>query len=247
MVGFGGSGLRGPVVAGALHRRQPRVSQRAKVERRRGTRVSGRGERVHLGHRARAQPDGGRRRYARCVERDARFDRRARIVPAPRRFEPDRVKPGDRHDVEEEHAEGVETAPAPRARVREDSPDDRGHAQQAGDVAERPRHGIRNEEGDVFPRRIDAVGIGALDPRRVRAPRQRRRPKDDGHQPGGEPKRCAQRLLYWNRLRARLRPYFFDSFSRGSRVRNPCCRMIVLKPSSIATSARAMPWRTAPA
>ena len=43
----------------------------------------------------------------------------------------------------------------------------------------------------------------------------------------GSRPRPDQRLEYWGALRAFLRPYFLDSFSRGSRVRKPARLSVV--------------------
>ena len=56
-----------------------------------------------------------------------------------------------------------------------------------------------------------------------------------------------QRLVYCGALRARLRPYFLRSFMRGSRVRKPAWRSGSREPRVGCSSARAMPWRMAPA
>src|SRR5690606_18668004 len=56
-----------------------------------------------------------------------------------------------------------------------------------------------------------------------------------------------QRLLYCGALRAFFRPYFFDSFTRGSRVRKPARLSGTRSSGSSSTSARAMPSRSAPA
>ncbi len=55
------------------------------------------------------------------------------------------------------------------------------------------------------------------------------------------------RFEYWCPLRARLCPYFFRSFIRESRVKNPSFRNVKRSAGSLPASARAMPWRTAPA
>src|SRR5690606_22803455 len=55
------------------------------------------------------------------------------------------------------------------------------------------------------------------------------------------------RLLNWKRLRAPAMPYFFRSFLRASRVRNPPLFSARRSSASNSQSARAMPSRTAPA
>src|SRR5436309_3558236 len=57
-----------------------------------------------------------------------------------------------------------------------------------------------------------------------------------------------QRLVYCGAFRARLSPYFFRSFIRGSRVRRPACRSgSRFASASTSRRARAIPWRIAPA
>src|SRR5690606_14636160 len=56
-----------------------------------------------------------------------------------------------------------------------------------------------------------------------------------------------QRFENWGARRAALSPYFFRSFIRGSRVRRPAFFRIGRYSGSTFRSARAMPWRMAPA
>ena len=80
-----------------------------------------------------------------------------------------------------------------------------------------------------------------------RAPPRRGRARRDelelGHRQAGPD----QRLEYCGALRAFLRPYFLLSFLRASRVRNPAFLSSARSSGSRSTSARAMPWRRAPA
>src|SRR5260370_10646950 len=57
----------------------------------------------------------------------------------------------------------------------------------------------------------------------------------------------AQRLLYWNRLRAPGWPYFLRSLMRESRVSNPSALSTGRRLASAVSNARAKPCRTAPA
>src|SRR5204862_6368016 len=57
----------------------------------------------------------------------------------------------------------------------------------------------------------------------------------------------AYRFEYWNFWRAPGWPYFLRSRIRGSRVRSPAFLSGSRSLSSNRASARAMPWRTAPA
>ncbi len=73
-----------------------------------------------------------------------------------------------------------------------------------------------------------------------------------GTEGGGDALRAirprSQRFVYCGALRARLRPYFLRSFIRGSRVRRPAWRSgRRFASGSISRSARAIPWRMAPA
>ena len=54
-------------------------------------------------------------------------------------------------------------------------------------------------------------------------------------------------FVHWNPFRALFRPYFFLSFSRGSRVKRPSFLRGSRSSSLKETSAREMPWRMAPA
>jgi len=54
-------------------------------------------------------------------------------------------------------------------------------------------------------------------------------------------------LLNWKPLLARFRPYFFRSFTLGSRVRKPWRRSGVRISVATSSSAMLIPWRTAPA
>jgi hypothetical protein len=54
--------------------------------------------------------------------------------------------------------------------------DDRCDAREYNDVAERPRERERSRHDRAFPRSIDSVDVGVLDPRRVRMP-------DEGEDP----------------------------------------------------------------
>ena len=71
IVGFAGPACGRPVVAAALHDRQPGGPQRIQVERGGRADVRGSGERIHFGHGPRAEARGPRRRHARSIERDA--------------------------------------------------------------------------------------------------------------------------------------------------------------------------------
>ena len=76
-----------------------------------------------------------------------------------------------------------------------------------------------------------AAHVGRRDRRRIRRCRRHR----------------GQRLEYCGALRAFLRPYFFDSLARASRVSRPAFFSVGRASSSSSTRARAMPMRSAPA
>jgi hypothetical protein len=88
------------------------------------------------------------------------------------------------------------------------------------------------------------MGCGEHNPPRPRAMGETDRlPPVDRYSLGD----LAYRLVYCGALRARLSPTFLRSFIRASRVRRPARFSDGRNSSSARVSARAIPWRTAPA
>ena len=102
------------------------------------------------------------------IEPHARFERRARVVPAPAQLEPQRVERERSQRSSGAARRDARPAPSRGARKIDDLPDDRGHADQRGEIAERPRQRMSDRKRDVLPTRIRAVGVGTFDPRGVR-------------------------------------------------------------------------------
>ena len=84
--------------------------------------------------------------------------------------------------------------------------------------------------------------------RRARRSDPPRRPRE--HRPcrrSGDPPTRSYRLENWGALRALCSPAFLRSTWRASRVRKPSRLSGIRSSGSASTSARAIPWRTAPA